>query len=877
MMPRRLTATYRLQVTRDFPLAAVRARVPYLHDLGVSHLYLSPLLAAKSGSRHGYDVIDHARLNPELGTDEELRALAGDLHGRGMGIVLDIVPNHMSASHENRYWDDVLEHGRSSKYAEWFDVDWEAPGAEGKLVLPVLNDDLERVIDRGEIRLHIRDSGARVAFFDRTFPLDGATLPKEIQLAQLDPAGRPAVEEWASGAAGQRRLAGLLDAQNYRLVHWREGPEAINYRRFFEVNDLVALRMESEEMFVATHRKLLEWLKDGIVDGLRVDHVDGLRDPSWYLAKLREAVDANRHPDAPARVPIFVEKILSGDEQLPDEWPVDGTTGYDFMNEVEDLMLDPDGFAAIEANYRGLRHNPSLAFAAIAHDGKRNVLRGPLRADVMRLARMLRDWSGNAIEEADAAMAITETIVHLPVYRTYLVEPGVVRAEDRAVLEQAFAGARRVTGDAERAALDALERAFLAPRDAGDHSRAAFVALFQQTSGPATAKGVEDTALYVYTPLASRNEVGGHPDQPLADAVRRAHERNAARASRWPLSLNATNTHDTKRSADLRARLAALTGHTAAWGRHVARWRKLNRPLKRTVRGKPAPDTNGEYLFYQSLVGLWPAPRPQRRVDDLPDAAWMKQAADRLSAYMLKAAREAKTRTSWTESDEQYEKALDGFVREALAVRGESIFGGDVARLVAEIAEDGFARALARVLLHLASPGVPDIYQGDELWTFSLVDPDNRRPVDFDRAIGLLARNDGRDDLLREAFSGNAGEDRAKQALVARLLRFRREHHELMTAGDYLPIELPAGLFGFARRKDDELVIAVARTRAAEPGRSEARGGALTLESQFAGRWNSVLTGRDVELVESEGRIDLWLDELVPTHHPCELLLRTRL
>ena len=876
-MPRRLTATYRLQVTRDFPLAAVRSRVPYLHDLGVSHLYLSPLLAAKSGSRHGYDVIDHARLNPELGTDEELRALAGDLHARGMGIILDIVPNHMSASHENRYWDDVLERGRGSKYAGWFDVDWDSPEADGKLVLPVLGDDLERVIERGEIKLRIRDSGARVAFFDRTFPLDGATLPKEIQLAQFDPAGRPAVEEWARGAAGRRRLAGLLDAQHYRLVHWREGPEAINYRRFFEVNDLVAVRMESEEMFDTTHRKVLEWVKAGIVDGLRVDHVDGLRDPSWYLAKLREAVDANRHADAPARAPIVVEKILSGGEQLPEEWPVDGTTGYDFMNEVEDLMLDPDGFAAIEANYRGLRHNPSLSFAAIAHDGKRNVLRGPMRADVMRLARMLREWVGDSIDEADAAMAITETIVHLPVYRTYVVEPGVVRREDRAVLEQALAEARRLTGDPERPALDALERAFLAPRDARDHRRDALVALFQQTSGPATAKGVEDTALYVYTPLASRNEVGGQPDGPLGDAVRRAHERNAARASRWPLSLNATNTHDTKRSADLRARLSALTGHTAAWGRHVARWRKLNRPLKRTVRGKPAPDTNGEYLFYQSLVGLWPAPRPQRRVDDLPDAGWMKQAADRLSAYMLKAAREAKTRTSWTDADEQYEKAFDTFVREALAVRQESVFGGDVARLVAEVADDGFARALARVLLQFAAPGVPDTYQGDELWSFTLVDPDNRRPVDFDRAIALLARNEERDDLLREAFAGNVGEDRVKQALVSRLLRFRREHHELMTAGEYLPIDLPAGLFGFARRTGDELVIAVARTRAAEQGRSEARGPAVTMEPQFAGRWNSVLTGRDVELVQSGQRIELWADELVPPHHPCELLLRTRL
>lgn len=871
---RRLTATYRLQVTRDFPMSAVRARVPYLHDLGISHLYLSPLLAAKSGSRHGYDVIDHARLNPELGTTEELELLASELHRRGMGIILDIVPNHMSASHENRCWDDVLERGRSSRYADWFDIDWEAPLADGKVVLPVLGRPIDEVFERGEIRLHIRDSGSRIAYFDRTFPLDGATLPTEIQLAQFDPAGRPAAEEWASGPEGMRRLAGLLDAQHYRLVHWRDGTEAINYRRFFEVNDLVALRMESEAQFLATHGMVLEWVKAGIIDGVRVDHVDGLRDPSWYLSTLRAALDAHRHPDAPERLPIFVEKILGGDELLPADWPVDGTTGYDFMNEVEDLMLDPDGWAAIEANYRGLRHNPSLTFAAVEHDGKRNVLRGALHADVFRLARLLQRWS--AVGVTEAARAIIEVIVHLAVYRTYVAEPGVLRAEDRAVLEQAFAAARKATGAVERAALDALHRAFFDAPDASDHLRAELVWRFQQTSGPATAKGVEDTALYVYTPLASRNEVGGAPGRPPEGAPQRAHRRNGARAERWPLGLNATNTHDTKRSADLRARLSALTEHTGEWSRHVARWRKLNRPLKRTVRGKPAPDTNSEYLFYQSLLGLWPAPRPRRRVDDLPDASWMKQAAERLSAYMLKAAREAKTRTSWTESDQQYEKALDGFVRESLALREDAHFAGDVARLTAEVADAGFARALARLLLHLVSPGVPDLYQGDERWSFTLVDPDNRRAVDFDRAIALLAKSAAGEDVLREAFSGPLGEDRVKQAMTARMLRFRREQYELVARGEYVPLETPDSLFGFGRRTGDELAVAMARTRSRDEGRNETRGARMRLPSGFEGRYISVLTGRAVELVRSGGEVSVWSDELVPPRHPCELLFRTR-
>ena len=873
-MPRQLTATYRIQVTRDFPIAAVRDRVPYLHDLGVSHLYLSPLLAAKSGSTHGYDVVDHARLNPELGTEENLRALADDLHERGMGIVLDIVPNHMSASHENPFWDDLLERGRGSRFADWFDVDWDAPGADGKIVLPVLGDELGDAIARAEIRLHIRDSGSRIAYFDRTFPLDPATLPREVQLAQLDPAGRPAADEWASGDDGKRRLAALLDAQPYRLTHWRSAPEEINYRRFFEINDLVAMRMETQEVFDATHAKVLEWVKSGIVDGLRVDHVDGLRDPSWYLAALRAAVDAARQPDAPEPFPIFVEKILLGDELPPAEWPVQGTTGYDFMNEVEDLMTDPDGWREIEANYRGLRHNPSLSFEAAEHDGKRRVLQGPLRADVRRAARLAKEWSGEEVALDDAARAVTELIVHLPVYRTYVVEPGVVRSEDRRVLDAAFAAALKA-GTADAAALELLRRAFFAAPDASDRLRAELVARVQQTSGPASAKGVEDTALYVYMPLASRNEVGGVPDRPLAGAAQRAHERNAARAESWPRSLNATNTHDTKRSADLRARLSALTEHSREWATHVSRWRKLNRSLKRTVRGKPAPDTNAEYLFYQSLLGLWPAPRPHRRVDDLPDASWMRDAADRLAGYMVKAAREAKTRTSWTESDEQYERALEAFVRESLA-REEPHFTGDVARLTARVADDGFGRALARLLLHLCSPGVPDIYQGDELWAFRLVDPDNRRPVDYDRAVTLLARSGARAEVLRDAFGGTLGEDRVKQALTTRVLRFRREHHALASRGEYLPLEAPRGLFAFGRRLGDELALVVARTSFAGSGRTEERTVQWELPHEFAGRWMSILTDREVELVRSSVGIRMQADELVPANHPCDLLLRTR-
>jgi len=876
--PRVVTATYRLQLTRQFPFAAARALVPYFEQLGVSHLYLSPVLAARPGSQHGYDVIDHSRLNAELGTEDDLRALATELHARKMGIILDMVPNHMSASEDNPYWDDVLQRGRSSRYAEWFDIDWAAPHAEGKVILPLLGAELDHVIAHRELKLHIRDSGSRVAYFDRTFPLDPATLPKEIQLAQFDPAGRPAAEAWAAGAEGHRRLRHLLDQQNYRLKYWKDAQDEINYRRFFDVDDLVALRMETEQIFDATHRLILEWVRDGVVDGLRVDHVDGLRAPSWYLAKLRAAVDTAKHKESPARFPIFVEKILSSDETLPSEWPVEGSTGYDFLNDVEELFIDAAGLEAIEASYRAQRRNPQLDFTSVAREGKRRALAGALRADVLRLARIAHEWRAQ-VSEADFAVAISELIVHLDVYRTYLSEPGLASEADRRSMTAAMRGAREIDG-VSAAAVAELGRAFFADPTPGDVWRTELVMRFQQTSGPAAAKGIEDTALYVYTPLASRNEVGGKPDRPLTDVAARMHARNANRLRDWPRAMLAVNTHDTKRSADIRSRLDVLTTIPVVWTRHVTRWRRLNKPRKKTVRGKPSPDTNLEYLYYQTLLGLWPAPRPKRRADDLPDRAWLGRARKRLVTYMLKAAREAKTRTSWTESDQQYEKVLDEFVRETLAPGEDAPFLGDVARLTAQTADDGFRFSLARLLLHCLSPGVPDIYQGDELWNFTLVDPDNRRPVDFQRRGELLAAS-ADPDVLRHALESGGEralmQDEVKLALLVRLLRFRRDHASLVVQGEYLPLlpqaEAGVGLFAFARQLRGDVCLAVARTHATMEGK-EPPAGSASLPAELAGHWHSVLTGREIELVRVEGQVAAPVSDLIAPRQPCELLLR---
>ena len=878
-MPRSLTASYRLQLTREFPFAAARERVPYFDELGISHLYLSPVLAARPGSTHGYDVIDPTRVNPELGTEEDLRALAGELHARGMGIILDIVPNHMAASEDNPYWDDVLQRGSSSRYANWFDIDWGAPHARGKVLLPVLGDELDQLIERGEIRLRIRDSGARIAYADRTFPLDPATLPPEIQLAQLDPTGRPASDEWAKGAEGKQRLRALLDAQHYRLTFWRSRRQEVNYRRFFDVSDLVAVRMENEEIFETTHKLILGWMRDGVVDGLRVDHVDGLRHPAWYLARLRQAADAQRNPDAPARFPIFVEKILSEGETLPSDWPVDGTTGYDFMNDVEDLFLDAGGFAKIEAKYRSLRRASSPEFTTAAREGKRRALLEALRPDVARLARIAHEWRRH-VTERDFAGAIVELIVHLEVYRTYFSGPGLGSESDRRAFSTALRAAREQDG-VSKPALTLLGEAFLGDPTPGDPWRTELVLRFQQTSGPATAKGVEDTALYIYIPLASRNEVGGSPDRSLADAATRMHARNATRLRRWPGALLATNTHDTKRSADLRARLDVLTSVPDMWARHVTRWRRLNRPHKSVVRGKPAPDTNAEYLYYQTLLGLWPAPRPRRRKDDLPDRRWLERTRARLVTYMLKAAREAKKSTSWTANDTQYEKALDSFVRGTLDAREDAPFLGDVARLTAQIADDGFRFSLARILLHLVSPGMPDLYQGDELWTFTLVDPDNRAPIDFEQRARLLSSSGGLD-ALRAALQGDGPliEDRVKLALIARLLRFRREHASLMHQGEYVPLNLsgshaPTDVFAFARRLGSEACIAIARTRRQEEGKEERGVVRIPLPGELAGLWRSVLTDREIELVSVRSQLTVAANDLVVPRQPCELLMRS--
>jgi (1->4)-alpha-D-glucan 1-alpha-D-glucosylmutase len=891
-LPDRIRATYRLQLHAGFPLREVRALVPYLARLGVSHVHSSPLLRSREGSQHGYDVVDPSLLAPALGDEHELERLVGALHAHAMGLVLDIVPNHMAASRENWRWEDVLAHGPASPYARWFDIEWRVGerGLHRRVLLPILGDALQRVLRREELTLALEQGVLRLRYWERSFPLDpgsssmvlaaalaachaelGPTHPGTQELAAivavldrvprrsarapralarrrrlageglrrlrklsaLVPEARRRIERaaasWSEGSGGPERMEALIDAQAYRLVHWRRAAREINYRRFFDVNDLVSLHMEDPEVFTSSHALALDWVRSGWVQGFRVDHPDGLLDPLGYAERLAREAFGDDRTSAP---PIFVEKILSRGERLRDEWPVAGTTGYDFLNQVEAVFLAPAGAEQIERDYRRVTRQP-LPFSVVAESGKRRVLTAGLSAGVRRLAhRLLRISArgiGPALTPHELAAAITETIVHLPVYRTYVDDRRPEPApEDRALFEGALAAAR-AGGRAAPRALDLLAGALLGtdpamrtPEHEGPRRR--FVQRFQQVSGPAAAKGVEDTAFYASVSLLSRNEVGGDPEAPLADAARALHQANAHRAACWPAAMLAVTTHDTKRSADLRARLDVLTELPEEWEESIYRWRRWNREHRAAIRGRRLPDANTEYLLYQTLVGAWPLElmAPGRRPVRAPgadDAACLTEFRERVVAFMLKAAREAKEQTSWVDPDAEFEKALEDFVRAILSFDIAPEFVDDMAAFATRLSRPGMWNALARTVVQLASPGTPDIYQGDELWSFLLVDPDNRRPVDFTRRQGLLADVSAgfADRSLRPRFLADAlrapEDGRIKLHVTHQLLRVRGADPELFAAGGYeaLAVSGPAAgqVFAFLRRRGESAAVAV--------------------------------------------------------------------
>jgi (1->4)-alpha-D-glucan 1-alpha-D-glucosylmutase len=973
-------ATYRLQFNQEFRFTDAQALIPYFSRLGATHLYASPILRARQASTHGYDVVDPSTINPNLGDKTDLINLVTELRKLGLGVVLDIVPNHMAASIENPYWRDVLTYGPSSPFAGWFDIDWRMPEREmwGRVLVPVLGESLRRVLEHDQICVIWSDGRFLVRYFDHNYPVDPATIAMICKFGMAELEGQlggqnvaleklkdiltrlerlpklaarlrrkakvdrneteqwlaefaqiivqsPRIEQWAEetagrfggGEEGRQRLRKLLDAQSYRLVHWRDAARTINYRRFFDINELISIRQEDPQVFADTHAAVLRWVEDGLVDGLRIDHIDGLRDPLGYLEKLVESMRAGERLTAPA---VFVEKILAPDEKLPAGWPVEGTTGYEFLNEAEAIFISPDGFAEIEEYYRRMLRRP-VRFQQIAARGKRRILSNDLAPHLGRLADiLLRILESNrqiqstaAVEQKETAFvsefaaapagslassaatfetptgsailpagrrdltkpelvnALEEVIVALPVYRTYVDSThGTVSSADRGYIETALAGAHR----SSRAAPEAidflgevllLDNPFDLPRHEMDE-RVNFVQRFQQLTGPAAAKGVEDTALYAYVPLASLNEVGGEPHLASGDPRAVLHRTNEERAATQPKAMLCVTTHDTKRTADVRARLDVLSEIPKLWTGYVRRWQRLNRPHCKRVSGKLAPDPSAEYLFYQTLVGIWPVPDPCDCDQQFPDASVLNDLRERLEQYMLKAAREAKTRTNWVKPNASYEKALVTFIRSVLlaADAESSLFLREVHQLVARIARPGFWNSLSRTLIQFTAPGTPDLYQGDELWNYALVDPDNRRPVDYGLRQRLLEdvalrsedpSTENRAGFLRSLVE-SPEDGRIKLHLIRCLLHARRANHELFARGRYEPLEAsgPAAdnVFAFARTTDTQAAIAIAPRLTTSLGSETARpptgpevwkDTCVRLPEQYQGRrWTSLLT-----------------------------------
>ena len=933
-------AIYRVQLTAEHGFHAAREALPYLHRLGISHLYLSPVSASRRGSPHGYDVTNHSLLNPELGGAEGFRALVASCKALDMGLVLDIVPNHMAVmTADNAWWLDVLKNGPASQFAEFFDIDWTPARASmrNRLLVPVLGDPLGDVIDQHGISLRFdRSQGSfSVCYGALHFPLDPQTYAlvvdaiarvaeaggigsEEAQqeyssirdaFAALPPARAAAPEVLALRArderVNQRRLArlcernptvaghiesalrqineladersadmlaALLAAQPYRLAFWRVSGEEINYRRFFDVNDLAALRMEDPRVFDATHGLLRELWQSGSIDGLRVDHADGLYDPAQYFHRLRELLNS----EANARSPwIVAEKILGPAEQLPTDWEVDGTTGYEFAALVTAWLMHPDGATELEKAYRRfVGGGPS--YPEIAYQSRRQVMRTSLAAEISglavrldRLAQMHRQTSDFTL--FDLREAIVEVVASFPVYRTY-VRDGPVSSEDAQHIRRAV-GAALNRNQSARRALQFLEQVLQGELTQDPRRRDAalqFTLKFQQVTAPVMAKGIEDTAYYRYPCLLAMNEVGGDP---LCRGIstEALHRANEMRLRSHPHSVLATSTHDTKRGEDARYRLCVLTEIVDAWTACVGRWRRL----KSRRRDASAVGAAQEYLLLQSLLSIWPLDAREEQAPEL---------RTRMQDYAVKAAREAKALTSWLEPDTDYEEKLRHYVSLLLPEGSGTGFGRYFRSVLDQVACFGMLNGASACVLKFTSPGVPDTYQGNELPALVLVDPDNRRPPDLrahDWALEELANAIHTTSLERTAATLlDAWRDgRLKLFLTWRLLTLRAANAALFDAGDYMALQTEgaqtAHLCAYARSSADcTLIVVVSRwaatlvqgTSAAPVGQAWTDTRVLLPPGIPAGEYTSVFTGRTLLLGEApDGPRGIKVEELFQT------------
>jgi (1->4)-alpha-D-glucan 1-alpha-D-glucosylmutase len=914
-------STYRLQFNSRFTFRDASAIVDYLHALGVTDAYASSYLKAVPGSPHGYDVADPARLNPDIGGEEDYWAWVEALRGCGMGHVLDVVPNHMGiAKSANPWWLDVLENGPSSRFARFFDIEWHPVKDElaDKVLIPILGDQYGAVLERQELKLAYRDGVFFVGYYDELLPIAPDTygrilsdaverwveehasdaadeleiilraadnLPprssrdadqialrareKEVikrRLAALTAASaevRALIDECVSrvnGVAGQPRtfdrLDRLLNEQSYRLAHWRVASEEINYRRFFDVNQLAALRMEDPSVFDEVHRFAFDLVQRGGPTGLRIDHVDGLYAPADYLRRLQETLST----PVVERFYIVVEKILSADEHLPSDWPVAGTTGYEFAAVVNNLFVDRRNEKALDDIYtRFVRERRDrITFAEMAYRSKKQVLHETMSGDINSLGHQLNRFSERHRHFRDFTLyslisTLKEVIASFPVYRTYIVPGQPITDYDYRYLVEAVSSAKRRNPGVTPLVFDFVQRLLLqqTPVDSQDQceERARFTGKFQQITSPVAAKGLEDTVFYVYNRLLSLNEVGNDPTRfGLEPAA--VHDWLTDRQRRWPLALSATATHDTKRGEDVRARLNVLSEIPGVWKSAVMKWRALNRRFKIDVDGALVPGENEEYLLYQTLVGAWP-------FDADGDEALTKF-RERITAYMTKALREAKVNTSWSNPDETYERATMRFVEAILDRRRAHLFHQSFQPFQARVAELGIYNSLAQLLIKITAPGVPDFYQGTELWDLNLVDPDNRRPVDYQKRREALAAVNGERvsaaDLLEHRRDG-----RVKLFVTTRALSARAAWREVYERGGYLPLATTGvrrdHVFAFARCHSDaaaitcvpRLVASIVPDSQSPPIGSVWGDARLDLTNLNPGRYQDVFTGAIVE------------------------------
>ena len=867
-------ATYRVQLNAGFTFEDLTAIVPYLAKLGISHLYCSPYFRARAGSAHGYDVVDHNSFNPEIGSRENFDRLIAALRAHGMGHILDIVPNHVGVmGADNAWWMDVLENGQASIYADYFDIDWNPanPALTDKVLVPVLADPYGVVLERGELRLGFERSLGSFAihYHEHRLPLDPRTYPRildavlaierNVQLEQLrrlfgalpdrrgptpeqiaernrdkeelkkalaalaaaDTGVSAALEQAVAKLAGDPAdpasfdpLHDLLESQAFRLAYWRVASDDINYRRFFDVNDLAALRVDHEAVFEATHRLVLELIGARALDGLRVDHIDGLYDPLGYLCRLTRRIEAaTAAADGARSVYLVAEKITASFERLPAGWPIDGETGYHFANVVNRLLVDSASKGRMTRAYRGFIGEPRQ-WPDVAYECQHRVLRQSLASELNTAANLLARIAHGDRRTRDFTLAslwraLAEVIACFPVYRTYVTDD--VSESDRRYVDWAIAAARRRASSVEQPVFDFVRSALLlelpAQTESSRERMRRFAMKFQQITAPITAKGIEDTALYRFNRLVSLNEVGGEPDL-YGASVSAFHSDAQYRSRHWPNEMLATSTHDTKRSEDVRARISVLSEIPVAWRQAVTRWQRTNRSRRRDLGGLPAPSPNDEYLLYQTLIGTWPLEKP--------DQAGLDAYRERIEAYMLKAVREAKTHTSWAAANSEYEEALIQFIRATLEPRDGNLFLADFCAFNDRIVRFGLLNGLSQTLLKLTAPGVPDIYQGNELWQFSLVDPDNRRPVDYGARRRLLEGLVGAAsaDALARELATHIVDPRCKLYLHLKTLEVRRRDPQLFERGEYLPLKVlgrrSPHLCAFARRLEGRLAIVLA-------------------------------------------------------------------